>query len=340
MSASHPLLDPLRELHRAIRAGVLEACRASELAALSSVAEDAEGDTLYAIDKVSEAVLVPALEREAARFGGVVLIAEGIANGFLCLPAGRPAEACRYRMIVDPIDGTRPLMYQKRPAWILTGVAPNRGPATRLSDVELAVQTELPLVKQYLADELWAVRGQGAYAERVNVLDGTRQPLVLKPSGATNVEHGFAMVSRLFPGARDELAALDEALIEKLIGPPVPGKARCFEDQYASSGGQLYELLAGHDRFVAELRPLLAPLLARRGLDAGLCCHPYDVCTALIAEELGVVLRTPEGGPFDAALDLEEDVAWVGYANAALAARIEPLLIAELARRGFGRSVR
>jgi len=337
VTAEHPLLEPIRELHREIRAGVLEATRGS-FDALSDVAEDAEGDTIYAIDKVSEAVLVPALSDVAAGFGGVVLVAEGIANGFLCLPLGREEQHCRYRVIVDPIDGTRGLMYQKRPAWILTGVAPNRGHATRLSDIELAVQTELPLVKQYLADELWAVRGQGAHAERVNLLDGTRAPLVLRPSGAPSIEHGFAMIARLFPGARDELAALDEALIEALIGPPVPGKARVFEDQYASSGGQLYELMAGHDRFVADLRPLLGPLLARRGQSSGLCCHPYDMCTALIAEELGVILRSPEGGPFDAALDLEEDVAWVGYANAALHARIEPLLLAELARRGFGRS--
>ena len=37
------------------------------------------------------------------------------------------------------------------------------GPCT-LADIELAVQTEIPLVKQHLSDELWAVRGQGAAA--------------------------------------------------------------------------------------------------------------------------------------------------------------------------------
>lgn len=30
-------------------------------------------------------------------------------------------------------------MYQKRSAWILTGVAPNRGPETDLSDIEPAI---------------------------------------------------------------------------------------------------------------------------------------------------------------------------------------------------------
>jgi hypothetical protein len=30
-------------------------------------------------------------------------------------------------MIVDPIDGTRNIMYNKRSAWILSGIAPNTG---------------------------------------------------------------------------------------------------------------------------------------------------------------------------------------------------------------------
>ena len=70
------------------------------------------------------------------------------------MPEGDSRIDARWRVIVDPIDGTRGLMYQKRPAWILTGVAPNRGEATSLADIELAVQTEIPLVKQHLSDQL------------------------------------------------------------------------------------------------------------------------------------------------------------------------------------------
>jgi fructose-1,6-bisphosphatase/inositol monophosphatase family enzyme len=335
VTLEHPLLEPIRSLHREIRAGVLAACREQSLAALARVADDGEGDTLYAVDKVSEALLVERLARDADRLGGIVLIAEGIAGGVLTLPEGRDERRCRYRVIVDPIDGTRSLMYQKRPAWILTGVAENRGPETRLSDVELAVQTELPLVKQHLADELWAVRGQGACAARADLLANRAEELRLAPSRATGIEHGYAMISRLFPGARDELAALDEEIVEALIGKPAPRKARCFEDQYPSTGGQLYELMAGHDRFIADLRPRLTPLLAARGLPPPLCCHPYDIATALIAEELGVCVRTPEGGPLDCRLDIDEDVAWVGYANPALREAIEPVLVRALARRGW-----
>jgi hypothetical protein len=143
------------------------------------------------------------------------------------------------------------------------------------------------------------------------------------------------MISRFFPGARDELAAIDEALMLELLGPSADGKALCFEDQYLSSGGQFYELLAGHDRFNADLRPLMAPLLAERGVPNGLCCHPYDVCTALIAQQSGVILTDPSGAPLDVPLDLETNVAWVGYANEALRAEIEPVLQRVLHDRGW-----
>ena len=38
------------------------------------------------------------------------------------------------------------------------------------------------------------------------------------------------------------------------------------------------------------------------------------------------------GNPLDAPLTLEADVAWAGYANAAIRAQIEPLLTEALAR--------
>ncbi|MGH2517941.1 MAG: inositol monophosphatase, partial [Ktedonobacterales bacterium] len=101
---------------------------------------------------------------------------------------------------------------------------------------------------------------------------------------------------------------------------------------YICSGGQLYELIAGHDRFTTDLRPLLEPWLAARGRAFGIACHPYDLATALIAEEAGVLLSDGLGQPLDAPLTLDADVAWAGYANAAIRAQVEPLLTAALAR--------
>ena len=167
---------------------------------------------------------------------------------------------------------------------------------------------------------------------RVNRLTGDIVPLDLHPSTATTPAHGFAMISRFFPGSRAELAAIDDEVITAVTGPPKPGKAQSFEDQYISSGGQLYELIAGHDRFVADLRPLFE---RRRAGGAGLCCHPYDLCTELIARELGVLVTDEQGQALRAPLDVTSDVGWIGYANAALKTLIEPHLQRALTRRGL-----
>jgi hypothetical protein len=331
------LLEPIRTLHERIRDAVVQAGEQGQAEALASVVDDRddEGDTIYAVDRVSEEVLVHFFETEIAPRWPIVLIAEGLHGGSIALPRGIAEADARWRIIVDPIDGTRGLMYQKRSGWILTGVAPNRGPATSLVDIELAVQTEIPLVKQHLCDAAWALRGAGAHAERFNRLTGERRPLALRPSRATTIAHGFAMIARFFPGARAELAAIDDEIVQAVLGPVRPGKAHCFEDQYVSTGGQLYELIAGHDRFVADLRPLMEPLLARRGLSLGICCHPYDLCTELIARELGVLVTDEHGEALHAPLDIDANVTWVGYANAQIRAQIEPALRHALATRGL-----
>ena len=119
------------------------------------------------------------------------------------------------------------------------------------------------------------------------------------------------------------------------LGPPQSGKAQCFEDQYTSTGGQLYELMSGRDRFIADLRPLMDRAMRERGQALSICCHPYDLCTELIAREAGVVVVDPAGGPLDAKLDVDPDVAWVGYANREIRQQIEPALHKALQQRGL-----
>jgi hypothetical protein len=330
------LLAPIRRLHERVRDEVVATCERAALEDLAEVADDsAAGDTIYAVDRVSEELLLEVFEHEIAPHAPLVLIAEGIEGGQVVLPRGASADEAVWRIIVDPIDGTRGIMYQKRSAWVLTGVARNRGPATSLQDIDLAVQTEIPLVKQHLSDVLWCVRGEDAHAVRHNRLTGESQPLRLQPSRAHTIRHGFAQLARFFPGVREELAAIDEEVVRGALGDVEHGKAHCFEDQYLSSGGQFYELMAGHDRFVADLRPLMEPVLARRGLSSGLCCHPYDVCTELIARTLGVIVTDARGEILNAPLDIDADIAWCGYANEHVRAEIEPHLQSALKRRGL-----
>jgi len=329
------LIDPLKRLHSIIRDAVVKSFERSAIEEMAAIAREEEGDTIYAVDRVSEELLIDFFEKEIASVVPVVLIAEGLPSGKVTLPSGFNEEEAKWRVIVDPIDGTRSLMYQKRSAWILTGVAPNLGSDTSLADIEFAIQTEIPTLKQHLSDSIWSQRGKGIVAERFNRLTLESATLTLKRSRATTIAHGYSQVARFFPGARDELAAIDEEIVFGALGPVQPEKAHCFEDQYTSSGGQLYELMSGHDRFTADLRPLMNKLLVQRGLALGICCHPYDVCTELIAREAGVIVTDAKGDQLNAELSVKPDVAWVGYANEHIQAQIEPLLQAALKKRGL-----
>lgn len=335
MNDVRELLEPLKRLHRLIRNRVVEECERSSVAHLSQVVADDEGDTIFAVDRVSEELLIEFIEREIASNVPVVMIAEGIEGGKVVLPRGADEVDAVWRILVDPIDGTRGLMYQKRSAWVLTGVAPNNDDATSLGDIELAIQTEIPLVKQHLSDVLWAVKGEGFSAERYNRISGETFPVHLSPSKAETISQGYATISRFFPGYRGELAEIDDEVVARALGAPKEGKAQCFEDQYISTGGQLYELIAGHDRFIADLRPLMRGRSAAGYPELSICCHPYDLATELIAREAGVIVTGADGDPLDAPMNVEADVAWIGYANRTISEHIEPHLTAILHERGM-----
>jgi hypothetical protein len=222
-------------------------------------------------------------------------------------------------------------MYDKRAAWALAGVAPNKGPATRLRDIEVAVMTELPTSKMGFADTLSAIRGRGVRATRTDLRGGDSQPLAVAPSSAKTIDHGFATVSDFFPGTKVLAGEVMEHLVASLIGPADVTRATVFEDQYISTGGQFYELIVGHDRFNADLRPIFYKIQKQ---PEGLCCHPYDCAAMLVAEEAGVVLTNGLGNPLDGPFDVTSGLSWAGYANRDLKASIEPLLTAHLRELG------
>jgi len=305
--------------------GRLAAARRLDTRRLTRVAAVTAADTIYGIDRISERTVLAWLARHWPTSQPVELVMEGLEDrGPVTFPRGTPVNATRWKLILDPIDGTRGLMYGKRSAWSLAGLAPQRGARTSLADIVVAAMTELPTAKGGAADQLSAVRGGGLVAERIDLRSGRRTRWTPRPSSARTLAHGFASFAKFFPAGKAWLAALEERVFAA-IGAGV----EVFDDQYLSSGGQLYELLAGHDRLVADLRPLA---FARVGVAASLVCHPYDVATALIAREAGCVVTAPDGKPLRAPLDTTSAVAWVGYANPALARKIGPVLRRELAR--------
>src|SRR5450432_1088720 len=201
---SNEAVARLREFQSHVRDLIVKS-RSSQ--GLSQVSRTSSADTIYAIDAVVEPVLEDFC-REWAKTTPLILIAEGIEDeqgneGKKIFPAGASEENAKIRLIVDPIDGTRGIMYDKRSAWALAGVAPNNGPGTRLRDIEIAVMTELPTSKMGWADVLWAIKGQGAHGIREDLRaggSGASTPLNLSPSSAPKIDHGFAMISNFFPG--------------------------------------------------------------------------------------------------------------------------------------------
>lgn len=320
-------LDRARRLLCALQDHIrdsLLAARAKQARSFAKVAAVTAADTIYHIDRLSEHAILEWFARHWPKAWPVEVVMEGLEEeGSVTFPRGTPAAQTMWKCILDPIDGTRNIMYDKRSAWILGGLAPQRGAKNHLGDINVAAMTEIPTSKQWRSDQLSAVRGGGVRAEAANVLTGERRRLKVRPSDARECRGGFAAISRFFPEGKALLATIEEKLWDELYGLGKQASPLVFDDQYICTGGQLYELVVGHDRFLADLRPLVFQKLK---LNSALVCHPYDICTALIAREAGCVIEAPLGGALAQPLDTTAAVAWAGYANPALARHIRPVL--------------
>ena len=317
----------LCQLQDAIRDALIAARDTESMESLAGVAAVTAADTIYRIDKVSEEAILAWMERNWPASCPVELVMEGAEGGDAhTFPRGTPASRTEFVCIIDPVDGTRNLMVDKRPGWMLSALAPRHAGGTRLQHIVVAAMTELPTSKQWASDQVSGVRGCGAagmVAERVDVRTRRRTPLTIRPSQAEDFRHGFASFVRFFPEGKSLIARVEEAIWEQLYGLGTGGSPVVFDDQYMTTGGQVYELMVGHDRMLGDLRPLAHQAL---GFGSALVCHPYDICTSLLLVEAGGVVETPWGTPLDAPLDTTSAVAWIGYANPVLAAQVRPIL--------------
>lgn len=293
----------------------------------AGIAHVTQADTIYEIDKISEQAIFAWFEAHWPTAWPVELVMEGIEEGEAeTFPRNTPLQSTLWKIILDPIDGTRNIMYDKRAAWSLAALAPQRGAQTRLSDITVAAMSELPTAKQWRADQISGIRGggpDGIVAEMIDLNSGERSPLLLRPSQATDFKHGFASIARFFPEGKSLLAKIEEELWDELYGLGSTSSPLVFDDQYIATGGQIYELLVGHDRMLGDLRP---PALKKLGFESSLVCHPYDICTAMLLQEAGGIIEAPDGSPLDVPLDTITPVAWMGYANPTLADQVRPIL--------------
>ncbi len=308
------------------------------LEAMATPVAQEGGDTIFQIDRHVEDVVQQKISTWPEACLPLELVMEGL--GETGTRRVGPARGdLKYRLIIDPIDGTRNIMYDKRSAWFLAAVCPVRrtdGRAATLADALAAVMVELPPSKQLLADIFAAERGGALSAMRVNLESRQELPLEVKPSQAMTLRNGFGQVSNFFPGTKVLAATLMERIVKSTLGAVEPGTASVFEDQYITTGGQMVELMLGRDRFCCDLRPLFYAALRGGGpvTAPGLECHPYDVAGALVAAAAGVILTDGFGRPLDAPLDVHTGVHWCGYANVELQRQISPVISQWLGEHG------
>jgi hypothetical protein len=293
-----------------------------DAARLSAVAGHAGGDTIYAIDKISEVAIVAWFRVNWPQNLPVQIVMEGLEDE-LCFPEGTAASATDWKCIIDPIDGTRGIMYDKRSAWALAGIATQAGEGTMLSHIIAAAMTEIPVTKQWRGDQFSATLGGDLISTARDLRGGGVEIIQPVPSQAADFSHGFSSLVKFFPEGRTLTSQIEERLWDELIGLNRSLSPQIFDDQYLSTGGQFHELITGHDRMIGDLRPLILRVL---DMESQLVCHPYDACTWLVLRKAGVVFEHPLGGFPDAPLDTESGVAWIAYANERLASQARPVL--------------
>lgn len=290
---------------------------------LNEEVKTSPADIIYRIDIEAEEEIIKILEAEAGSFGGVELIAEGIGENDISRYPDKSGN-CSLKIICDPIDGSRGLMYGKRAAFFLAAAGPVS--AETLKDMTVSVMVELPVPKQTQFDVLCAVKGGGADFYRYNP-DYSFTKIDLKPSTDKSVEGGFMSLAKFCYPGKDLISRIEEKMLDQLFGNRKEEYLPVFDDQYISTGGQLYELICGHDRFTADFRASMYRKFAEEGKSSGQVCHPYDMAGFLVAEEAGILITDAKGDPFNSPLTTDYNVDWVGYSNEEIKKQCEPSLL-------------
>src|SRR5579871_6497394 len=100
----------LRALALQMREAVGSGIRGATIEELSASTGDRGGDTIYRLDEHGESTLLTYCA-EWGRDLPFLLVSEGLEGGGQVFPAHADPGRLAFTMIVDPIDGTRGLMY-------------------------------------------------------------------------------------------------------------------------------------------------------------------------------------------------------------------------------------
>jgi len=330
------MLEALEDLATRLAA----TCRRQQLEAktaeLSRVDGVGVGDTTFGIDTRPEAV-VAAWAEELALAGPLSILTEDSGWRHLGPAAGGFGPLAGFdhggpRVVVDPVDGSRNLMFDLRPAWAAIAAAPPGSAQPRLSDLTLGVVQELGTSRHGRALRLTGVAG-GDCQEQLFELDShglaarvhKRQ---LTVDADNRVDQGFVPFFRYHPASRVQLARLEAAFFERLRRHEGADLRSIFDDQYISNAGQLVLLAQGKYRMIADLRGLCQNTDGSPAVTS----KPYDIAGAVVcARAAGALLESPSGEALDVPLDATTQVSFVGFTNAATRARLAPHLQSALA---------
>ena len=291
------------------------------------------GDVTYGIDLESERVVSHWLE-ECAREGPLSLFTEDVgwrhvgpdSNGGWCeledFDHGGP------RLVVDPIDGTRPLLGDLRSAWTSIAACPPGPLEPRISEVTLGLLGELPPSTTETWRVIRAEVGKGASMEHRSFAETSetiRAPLLADTDD--RCDYGVFSFFRFTPHQRPAIARVEADFFARIAAVEGADLMHCYDDQYVCNVGQLVHLARGSYRMVADLRSHVAS-----STDAPVVTSkPYDLAAALlVAREAGCVVTAPDGSTLDFPLDATTPVSFVGWANEATARRLAGHLEAAL----------
>ena len=319
------LCDRLRD---ATRRTLEEARSPAGRDALARPVSRGAGDVTFGLDLPSEVVCTEWLH-EVAREAPLSLLTEdagwrhrGPRGELTTFDHGGP------RIAIDPIDGTRNLMADLRPAWTLAAVAAPGPELPWLRDVVLGFASELPNLGAGRWRRVRAEKGAGCELLTGRCGDSaivSRDPLHVDDD--TRCDHGYFPFFRYERTQARALAAIEAEFHERLAENEDADTRSLYDDQYISNGGQLVLLTLGTYRFVADLRAWLAE---RTGIQTT-TSKPYDSAGAVLcAREAGAVVEDTAGAELDYPLDATTPVSFVGFVNRGTRERLRPHLDAAL----------
>ncbi len=329
-----PLFDLCERMRNAARGVLLAARRSGDFSRAVRAVREGAGDTSYALDEATEAVLHE-WAGEVARLQPLSLLSEGRGWRHLGPVSGGVRELAGFdhggpRIVVDPVDGTRNLMTDLRGAWSVVGMA---GPGTsvpRQKELVFGMLSEIPDTRAASYRRLSAIRGGPCHFEERTFYKGGPivKPVEVDTGSDDRVDHGYFPFFKYMAEQRPQIAAIEARFLERIERAEAADVRSCWDDQYISNGGQLALLAIGTYRMLADLR---AHLAERRGKPT-LATKPYDIAGALVcAQAAGCVITAVDGSELDFPIDVKTPVSWVGWVNEPTRARLAPHFAAALA---------